>query len=77
MSLTGGSIISGGTTSGISGLVGEIGLRYGELVNTIGYVPNKRSGDIKIDERYDQIRKTDHDQFSLLEPIQYWMDIIS
>jgi hypothetical protein len=72
-----GLIISGGTTSGISGLVGEIGIHYGNRIRTIGYVPRKLTTDITIDERYDEIRETDNDRFSYLEPIHYWMDIIS
>ncbi len=72
-----GLIISGGTTSGISGLVGEISNRYGDSIKTVGYIPKVLSHDIEVDKRYDEIRETDHDEFSFLEPIQYWMDIIS
>ncbi len=50
-----GTIISGGTTSGISGLAGDIKEQYGERVRLIGYTPRKfppQSG-AKLDERYE------------------------
>jgi tetratricopeptide (TPR) repeat protein len=71
-----GTIISGGTTSGISGLVGEISKEFGEEIKTIGYVPGSLKIDVKVDKRYDEIRETENDHFSYLEPLQYWMDII-
>jgi ppGpp synthetase/RelA/SpoT-type nucleotidyltranferase len=72
-----GVIISGGTTSGISGLVGEISKHYGQAITTIGYVPKEFSEEVEIDFRYDEIRKTDSDSFTYLEPIHYWMDILA
>jgi tetratricopeptide (TPR) repeat protein len=70
-----GTIISGGTTSGVSGLVGEISKEFGDDITTIGYVPGSLKVDIELDNRYDDIRKTENDHFSYLEPLQYWMDI--
>ncbi|MBN1539348.1 MAG: RelA/SpoT domain-containing protein [Candidatus Thermoplasmatota archaeon] len=71
-----GTIISGGTRSGVSGLVGEISSLYKERVHTIGYVPSTSMEDIEIDSRYNEIRKTDDDSFSLQQPLQYWVDIV-
>ena len=71
-----GTIISGGTTTGIYGLVGEIGQKYNKSIKTIGYVPKKLPKNISIDKRYDEIRYTDGADFSPLEPLQYWIDII-
>jgi len=72
-----GTIISGGTPAGISGLVGEIGMRCHDRITTIGYVPGKSASTIDIDVRYKEIRKTNGKEFSVLEPLQYWADIIS
>jgi ppGpp synthetase/RelA/SpoT-type nucleotidyltranferase len=74
-----GTIFSGGTTQGISGLVGALGDRY-EAINTIGYLPKELPSDftgVKVDERYDEIRRTEGIDFTPLEPLQNWIDIIN
>ncbi len=71
-----GTIISGGTTLGISGFAGEVAEKYSD-VRAYGYVPAKLSEGTSIDKRYSKIRRTDGDDFSPLEPLQYWIDIIS
>lgn len=71
-----GTVISGGTVCGISGLVGEIGEKYPGAIKTIGYVPHTLPDGIRKDGRYGEIRHTDGDGFSPLEPLQYWIDII-
>jgi ppGpp synthetase/RelA/SpoT-type nucleotidyltranferase/KaiC/GvpD/RAD55 family RecA-like ATPase len=71
-----GTIISGGTTAGVSGLVGESQQKYLRAIKTIGYVPKSVQPDI-VDKRYGEIRYTSGgDSFSLLEPLQYWTDIL-
>jgi hypothetical protein len=70
-----GTIVSGGTTSGISGLIGEAQRKYPITVRTVGYVPKTKTD--LIDKRYREIRFTDGEKFSPLEPLQYWIDIIA
>jgi hypothetical protein len=70
-----GTIISGGTTSGISGLVGEAQQKNPNTMQAIGYVPKTKTD--LLDNRYSQIRFTDGKDFSLSEPLQYWIDIIA
>jgi ppGpp synthetase/RelA/SpoT-type nucleotidyltranferase len=72
-----GTIISGGTTTGLYELVGELGQKYDKSIRTIGYVPKKIPKNISIDKRYDEIRYTDAADFSPLEPLQYWVDIFA
>jgi ppGpp synthetase/RelA/SpoT-type nucleotidyltranferase len=72
-----GTIISGGTTAGISGLVGDVQERYKRDIATIGYVPRLTAVDATIDGRYSEIRKTDGSGFSPLEVVDYWSDLIA
>lgn len=76
-----GTVISGGTASGIPGAVGSVlgksaGSDRGPAL--IGYVPAYTAVDVGIDrERYSEIVKTDGRGFSFLETLQYWTDLIS
>ncbi len=70
-----GTIISGGTTTAVSGLVGEVGQKYYDAIRTIGYVPKKPPA--TIDKRYSEIRYTKDGDFSALEPLQSWIDLIA
>lgn len=72
-----GTVIGGGTTAGMSGLVGEVQAAYSEAITTIGYVPQVIPAGIQIDPKYRQIRSTEGKDFSALEPLQYWSDVIS
>lgn len=72
-----GTIISGGTTSGISGLVGDLQETYPDTINTIGYLPQIISSNSKKDDRYQAFVETKGHVFSVLEPIQYWIDLIA
>ncbi len=72
-----GTIISGGTIAGISGLVGDVQERYKGDIATIGYVPQLTSVEATIDKRYNEVRKTEGSGFSALEAIDYWSDIIA
>lgn len=72
-----GTIISGGTTAGISGLVGDVQERYNGNITTIGYVPRLSAVDATVDGRYSEIRKTDGSSFSPLEVVEYWSDLIA
>jgi hypothetical protein len=71
-----GTLIGGGTKAGFSGLVGKIQAAYPEAINTIGYVPARLPQGAEIDPRYRQIRTTSGQDFSPLEALQSWSDII-
>ncbi len=71
-----GTVISGGTTAGISGLAGEIGKAYPDAVKTIGYLPRNLPSGARKDNRYDIIYHTAGSDFSPRESLQYWTDII-
>ncbi len=76
-----GTVISGGTRSGIPGLVGNVtdmirqtGSREYEL---IGYLPDDPlPADAIIDQNYDQILRTNGKGFSAMELLTYWYDIL-
>jgi ppGpp synthetase/RelA/SpoT-type nucleotidyltranferase len=72
-----GTIISGGTTSGICGLVGDIGQRHAGRVHTIGYLPRHLPDGVHVDTRYNEIRRTDGDTFSALEHLRFWADLLA
>lgn len=72
-----GTLVSGGTRQGASGLAGEVGRRSGGRIRTIGYLPRRLPGDATRDDRYTELRLTDGTAFSPLEPIQSWIDLVS
>jgi ppGpp synthetase/RelA/SpoT-type nucleotidyltranferase len=67
-----GTVISGGTASGVSGLVGEAA---GPACTTIGYLPEAAADDA--DPGYTEVRVTPGRGFSPLEPVQYWTDLVA
>ncbi len=83
-----GTVISGGTTAGISGIIG--GLPTGGKVEKVSYLPdvNRLPEDAVIDRRYDlrQPARTPEDfdlhppdgpvEFTALEPLQCWIDLV-
>ncbi|MBW2646569.1 MAG: hypothetical protein JRE23_10390 [Deltaproteobacteria bacterium] len=76
-----GEVISGGTTSGISGIVGSLsGLseendRSG--FKTVAYLPISVPIHCRVDDRYDLLFYSDALRFSPLEPLQMWVDLLS
>jgi hypothetical protein len=70
-----GTIIAGGTRSGIAAVVGKLGELYGEQLQTIGYTPAILPAGKSLDDRYAEQRRTDGKDFSPLEPLRYWADI--
>lgn len=72
-----GTIISGGTISGVSGLVGDIAQRHAQRIRTIGYLPDSLPGCADIDARYSEIRRTGGQTFSAVEPLRYWADLLA
>ena len=71
-----GTVISGGTVAGISGLVGDVGAAYPETIRTIGYVPCNASAD-NDKRRYHEIRRTTGQDFSPQEPLMAWSEIVT
>ena len=72
-----GTVISGGTTAGICGLVGELG-GASESITTLGYLPqDPLPDDAEIDSRYSEIRRTPGQGFTPLGPLQTWIDLIA
>ena len=71
-----GNIISGGTMTGISRLIGEVQRKYPTRIHTIGYVPKKLPMGTDLDKRYSEHRTTDVGQFTPMQPINYWADIL-
>ncbi len=72
-----GVIISGGSNAGISELVGMVGEKRYEDVRTIGYIPRLMPPGVWVDRRYSEIRCTEGQNFSPLEPLQYWIDLVA
>ena len=67
-----GMLLSGGTSAGLPGLVGEIARDYG--LRVVGYVPAKQ-GDPSL---YPVLRETHGSaNFSELEPLEMWSDIVA
>ncbi len=71
-----GTVISGGTTAGISGIAGSIQEAYPKSVTAIGYVPEYLPVGVSVDPRYRDIRKTHGAGFSATEPLQTWTDLL-
>ncbi|MFX1593959.1 MAG: hypothetical protein ACFFCL_14805, partial [Promethearchaeota archaeon] len=71
-----GTIISGSTVAGVCDLVGDIQKAYPKSIKTVGYIPKNFPRDIKVDRRYLKIHQTDGNDFSFLEALHYWTDII-
>lgn len=80
-----GTVISGGTKQGISGLVGELAEESGGRIRPVGYLPPRlpHDGTATRDTRYDrhgEIRQTDgaaDEDFSARQPIQNWLDLLA
>ena len=76
-----GEVISGGTTSGVSGIVGGLSELLEEKdrsgFKTVGYLPNLLPRGAKTDDRYDLILGTGGSGFSPLEPLQMWLDLLA
>lgn len=74
-----GTVISGGTTAGISALAGEIGKAYPKDVTIIGYLPKELpSGVQKAGKKdgYSEIRVIENAGFSPMDALQQWIDVL-
>ncbi len=77
-----GTLISGGTREGVSGLVAQLGKTSRGRLHTIGYLPRSLPTDdsAHMDNRYSELRRTDadgKDGFSAIEPLQNWIDLLA
>ena len=70
-----GEVVSGGTTSGVSGVVGELAGR-GHEFTALGYLPGLLPVDVIADDRYHHHLTTKGEDFSPLEPMQMWVDLV-
>jgi ppGpp synthetase/RelA/SpoT-type nucleotidyltranferase len=75
-----GTVISGGTTSGIPGEVGLVAShmqnRHEKEFKLIGYLPQNLPADAQVDKNYDKLPRTGGEGFSARELLAYWTDII-
>ncbi len=70
-----GVLLSGGTAQGVSALAGDVSTGVGGI-RAVGYLPSRLPEDVNEDERYDDLRRTDGERFSPLEPLTYWRDLL-
>jgi hypothetical protein len=70
-----GTLISGGTTSGVAGIAGDIAGAC-RRAQVIGYLP-RRLGTARRDRRYTRFRATPGRAFSVAECLLYWSDLIA
>jgi class 3 adenylate cyclase/tetratricopeptide (TPR) repeat protein len=71
-----GTVISGGTGRGVSGLAGDLSERYPNAVRTVGYLPRTVHAGAEPNGRYSELRRTGARLFSPLEPLTYWGDLL-
>lgn len=70
-----GTILSGGTSSGVAGVVGNLQERDKEdNIHTVGYLP--RGQWEYRDTRYSELVATEGSDYSVREPLQYWADLL-
>ncbi|MBN1643186.1 MAG: hypothetical protein JXA09_18275 [Anaerolineae bacterium] len=72
-----GAVLSGGTRAGVPGLVGDVQEAHPARIRAIGYVPTSMPPGVTTDPRYREIRVTGGGDFSPLEALQYWIDLIA
>ncbi len=70
-----GTLVSGGTLSGIPNLVGELQAAHPQTISSVGYLPHgQRSIE---DRRYERLRYSDATDFSPLEPLRFYEDWVA
>src|SRR5207237_1130188 len=73
-----GTVVSGGTTSGVAGVVGALGHAHEGRIRTIGYLPERLPEGTRADNRYGELRRTPGaTSFTVAEPLRSWVDIVS
>lgn len=68
-----GVILGGGTKAGISGVVGSLKTVPKRRFTTVGYLPGSKPAD----GRYDKLVKSETREFTPLDAIQAWVDMIA
>jgi len=75
-----GTIISGGTTVGIPGMIGELKAEIQSQTAVtfvlIGYLPKTFRTDVARSVAYDYFHETNSHHFSVLEVLSYWCDMV-
>jgi len=77
-----GTLISGGTQTGVPGMIGEYSKRCKEAGNksfvTVSYLPQYLPSDAQKDDRYDECYPLHCGRgFSAGEPLQNWIDLVA
>jgi len=74
-----GTLFSGGTRCGVPGMLGEIAEEEDnpDRFQLWAYVPRSRPKDAPIDRRYDKVFLTEGTDFTHLELLQTWRDILA
>jgi class 3 adenylate cyclase len=70
-----GTLVSGGTAQGVSALAADVSGAV-DGVRSVGYLPSRLPENVMPDEQYDELRPTDGERFSALEPLAYWRDLL-
>ncbi len=72
------NLLSGGTTSGISGLAGELARRSKGAIHAYGYLPRTLPRNVREDTRgYEKRIELPGTDFSPLGPLQGWTDLVA
>ena len=71
-----GTVISGGTRTGVSGFVGDAA-EQNPSIHAISHLPRLLPLDAPVDPRYAEIRPIDDAGFTPMGPLQAWTDIIA
>jgi hypothetical protein len=69
------TVVSGGTTTGVSELAADIAPSNAHA-SVIGYAPRVLPPDVELDERYSEVRRSQGD-FRTLGTARYWADVLS
>ncbi len=76
-----GTVISGGTTSGVPGCVGkvvqELTGRMGKKIHLLGYIPHSLPSDAERDPRYNEKVICGTDRFTPAQVLQAWHDLLA
>jgi len=74
-----GTVVSGGTGAGMSGVAGRIAAEHAGRIRALGYLPRSKAPGGQADRApgYAELRFTEGGDFSPAEPIQYWADLLT
>jgi hypothetical protein len=75
-----GTVLSGGTTQGIPGVVGYLASRMREAgrdIHALSYQPSFLPPDVTLDDRYDGVIRTEAASFGPEQCLQSWIDAVA